>query len=192
MAYQINLEGFEDLKIDPRYKINVNSGVVLGLNNKILKSKGDIYHRVNIGGGNTKNLSRLVWSQVNGSIDGKFDVDHIDNNPDNNSISNLQLLTHQENLKKSAKNRDYSFSKTTLQNIKRVKAIKIDDGTFEIYKSLYSCMTDIGVNAGLIKMCCEKSNRVKSGTSRINNNRYTFEYTDQEPTKLIKRKNAAN
>lgn len=191
MVYQLDLTGFVDLKIDPRYKVNVDTGVILGMNNKILvtKSEGSKYHCVSIGS-NRVSLSRLIYSQVHGPIEGDYDVDHIDGNPNNNAISNLQLLTHQENTKKSAKNRDYSFVKNILKNNRRVKAINIDDNSFEIYSSMYSCQNDVGVNVGIIKMCCDNINHVKSGISKINNHSYRFEYTTEEPTKKIQRKNA--
>ena len=41
--------------------------------------------------------------------DGKV-VDHINDNKEDNRLCNLQVVTQQENCKKSAKNRDYSFA----------------------------------------------------------------------------------
>ena len=38
-----------------------------------------------------------------------MDVDHIDNNPANNALSNLQILSRKDNLKK--RNMDYSYAK---------------------------------------------------------------------------------
>lgn len=43
---------------------------------------------------------RAVWAWFNDVAPSNMDVDHIDNNPFNNSISNLQLLTREENLAK--------------------------------------------------------------------------------------------
>lgn len=37
-----------------------------------------------------------------------MDVDHIDGNPQNNALSNLRLLSHQDNLK--ARKMDYSYA----------------------------------------------------------------------------------
>ena len=51
-------------------------------------------------------VHRVVWECFNGPIPENMDIDHIDSNPKNNSLNNLQLLTHKENLKK----RDMDFS----------------------------------------------------------------------------------
>ena len=42
-------------------------------------------------------VSRLVWEAFNGPIPAGYEVDHKDNNPENNRLDNLQLLTHKEN-----------------------------------------------------------------------------------------------
>lgn len=44
--------------------------------------------------------SRLVYAYFIGDIPDDYDVDHIDNDPYNNKLSNLRLLTREENLKK--------------------------------------------------------------------------------------------
>ena len=45
-------------------------------------------------------VSNIVWIWFNGQIPQGYDIDHIDNNPMNNNLSNLQLLTRKENLAK--------------------------------------------------------------------------------------------
>ena len=44
--------------------------------------------------------SRLVYAYFIGDIPDNYDVDHIDNNPYNNQLYNLRLLTRDENLRK--------------------------------------------------------------------------------------------
>jgi len=44
-------------------------------------------------------LSNLVWMWEVGEI-GDYDIDHIDGDPMNNSLDNLQKITHKENLEK--------------------------------------------------------------------------------------------
>lgn len=45
-------------------------------------------------------LSRLVFAWFHGLCPNYSDVDHIDNDPFNNSIDNLQLLTRKQNINK--------------------------------------------------------------------------------------------
>ena len=45
-------------------------------------------------------VHRVIWETFNGPIRGTKEVDHIDDRRWNNNIGNLQLLTHEENLKK--------------------------------------------------------------------------------------------
>lgn len=47
----------------------------------------------------TLRLQRAVWEFYNGSIPEGYQIHHIDGNKQNNNISNLQLLSHQEHAK---------------------------------------------------------------------------------------------
>ena len=44
--------------------------------------------------------SRLIYAYFIGDIPENYDIDHIDNNPYNNKLNNLRLLTREENLRK--------------------------------------------------------------------------------------------
>ena len=67
-------------------------------------------------------IPRFIWKCSNGNISNGYVIDHIDNDKTNDKIENLQLLTHQQNCKKSAKNRDYSFVGNTIKNLKKCKS----------------------------------------------------------------------
>ena len=45
-------------------------------------------------------LHTVIYAWYKGEVPLGYDIDHIDNNSLNNNIDNLQLLTHEENLKK--------------------------------------------------------------------------------------------
>ena len=47
-------------------------------------------------------VHKLVWESFKGKYRG-VEIDHIDDNPSNNTLDNLQLLTHRENIIKSFK-----------------------------------------------------------------------------------------
>ena len=53
---------------------------------------------------------RFIWECLNGLIpDGKV-IDHINDDRENNRLCNLQIVTHQQNCKKAAKKREYTFA----------------------------------------------------------------------------------
>lgn len=56
------------------------------------------YNRVYLNGKQYK-AHRLIYCMYHGYIDESLDIDHIDRNPYNNSISNLRLVTTSINLK---------------------------------------------------------------------------------------------
>lgn len=45
-------------------------------------------------------VHRVVWEAFNGSIKEGYEIDHIDGNPENNALNNLQMITHKENVQK--------------------------------------------------------------------------------------------
>jgi hypothetical protein len=59
----------------------------------------------------TANVHRLVWMFATmNTIHPEFQIDHRDNDPSNNHISNLQLITKQENLDRRYQNEEsYEF-----------------------------------------------------------------------------------
>ena len=65
---------------------------------------------------------RFIWEYFNGIIpEGKV-IDHINKNKEDNRLCNLQIVTHQMNCKKSAKDQDYTFTAENYKNGKCLKA----------------------------------------------------------------------
>lgn len=52
-------------------------------------------------GGKHYSVHKIVWESFNGPIPKGYEVDHIDGDPNNNALSNLQLITHKENCQKA-------------------------------------------------------------------------------------------
>jgi hypothetical protein len=172
-----------------RYFCEPTTGIIINHLNKEIKTwqEHNGYLHINIrynGKSKTYSHHRFVYECVNGLIPKDKEIDHIDNNRTNNKISNLQLVTHQENLKKSAKNRDYTFVKHNHKNKHLIKAEAIDGSEIIYYDSMYSCQELLKVNAGIIKYCCEGKNHVKSGKSKLNNKSYKFNYVDEIPENI--------
>lgn len=64
-----------------------------------IKGKAKTYH-----------ISRLVWTAFNGAIPQNYQIDHINNNPQDNRIENLQCITASENCKKKyTDNQDFQI-----------------------------------------------------------------------------------
>ena len=125
-------------------------------------------------------VHRFVYEYFNGIIpDGKV-IDHVNNIKDDNRLCNLQLMTHPENCKKSAKRRDYTFVAKNHQNKKCVKATNSDTNEVSYYNSMYAVQQHLGINAGIVKMVCEKINGCKTGISKIDNHSYKFEYVNKQ------------
>ena len=97
-------------------------------------------------------VHRFVWECFNSIIpEGKV-IDHINNDKEDNRLCNLQLVTHQENCKKSAKNRDYTFVAENHKNKKCVKAINIETNEVSYYNSMYAIKQHLGIDPGIVKM----------------------------------------
>ena len=125
-------------------------------------------------------VHRFAYECFNGLIpDGKV-IDHINNIKDDNRLCNLQLLTPQENCKKSAGRRDYTFVSKNRQNKKCVKATNIDTNEVSYYNSMYAIFQHLDINAGIVKMVCEGLNCCKTGISKQDKCQYKFEYVKKE------------
>lgn len=131
-------------------------------------------------GNKTYYVHRFIYECYNGVIpDGKV-IDHINDNKVDNRLCNLQLLTQQQNCKKSVKNRDYTNVVNDFKNRRCVKATNKNNNEISYYNSLYSVNQHLGVNSGIVKQVCEGVNRYKSGVSKKDGCSYTFEYIKQE------------
>ena len=93
----MRLEGYSD------YEIDVEKGTVWSYKRNryigVPNERGYITLRLTDDNGVERNwkLHRLIWTAVNGEIPENMQVNHIDENKNNNSISNLNLMTNYEN-----------------------------------------------------------------------------------------------
>ena len=62
---------------------------------------------------NTYHLCRILYAYFIGTVPAGYDVDHIDNNSLNDSLSNLQILTRRENLLKRGRGHNQHNCKWT-------------------------------------------------------------------------------
>ena len=107
-------------------------------------------------------VSRFVYECFKGNIPDDKEVDHIDNNKQNNSIKNLQLLTHKENTRKS--------------RCKKVKSFNIETREEKNFRSVneaakYNCISPASV-------CLNCKKRTKVVTSKKDGMIYIFNYIE--------------
>lgn len=57
------------------------------------------YFDVHVKNHKTVRLHRLIWETFNGEIPKGYEIDHIDGDTSNNSLSNLRCVTHLENIR---------------------------------------------------------------------------------------------
>ena len=125
-------------------------------------------------------VHRFIWECFNGIIPDDKVIDHINNDKEDNRLYNLRLVTHQQNCKKSAKDRDYTFAANNCKNRRCVKATNKNTNEVTYFYSLYAVNQHIGINAGIVKMVCEGLNNCKSGVSKKDGNSYTFQYIKRD------------
>lgn len=71
-------------------------------------------------------VHRVIWTAVNGPIPKGYEVNHIDEDKNNNSIGNLNLLTHTENVNWGTKIERTSLkNKTSMRNSVKAKEHRI-------------------------------------------------------------------
>lgn len=107
----------------------------------------------------TKNVHKLIWEAFNGKVPKGYEINHISECKTENSLSNLNLLTHKANLNwgthnkrgaitKSIVLRNYkTLSKPVIQKSLEGEIIKIWPSTMEIQRQL-------GYDHGHIGACC--------------------------------------
>ena len=116
---------------------------------------------------------RFVFECFYDLIEKDKQINHINSIRTDNRIKNLEVVTASENIKKSAKNRNYG---SYCKNPKRVKAINLFSKEETNFNSLYSAGKMLGIKPAQISMIC--SGICKTATSKINGQKYSFRYLD--------------
>ena len=119
---------------------------------------------------------RFIWECFHGEVLNDKLIYHINKNTCDNRLSNLCLKSKKDFFNNIIIERDYSFVKNNHANRRSIRAINLNTGEVSCFKSMYAVRKDLGINAGIVKMICDKVNNCKTGISRINGDRYTFQY----------------
>ena len=105
-------------------------------------------------------VSRFVYECFKGEIPVDKDVDHIDSNKKNNSINNLQLLSHKENVRKA--------------RCKKVVSLNIETQEEKIFDSLTQAAEFYQIDISAVCVNCQK--KIESCKSKKDGKRYKFFY----------------
>ena len=98
-------------------------------------------------------LHRVVWESVTGEpIPENLEINHIDENKENNAISNLELLTNNENNNFGTRNIRISKTMTNGKTSKSVGAYK-DCELMITFKSIAEAQRN-GFYSGAVSKCC--------------------------------------
>lgn len=108
-------------------------------------------------------IHRLVCQAFLPNPDNKPFVNHIDGNPNNNCVANLEWCTHKENVRHAIEVLGHDFSEYTSKKIRCIE-------TGKVYKSMTEASRQTGVNLGKICM-------VARGT-RVTAGGYKWEYVN--------------
>jgi len=130
-------------------------------------------------------VHRFVFECFNGIIPDAKVIDHTNNNKEDNRLCNLQLMTQQQNCKKTVKFRDLSNNH---KNRKCVKATNKNTNEVTYFNSTYAVKQHLSINH--VWNICE-NHGCKSGKSKKDGCYYTFQYIKEEdlPENHIKSSN---
>lgn len=145
------IKGYEDYLIneDGTKIYSVRSKRYLTIQYNVCKLKNRDYIKPFViltldGKHKTKIVSNLVYATYNGDLKPGYQVDHIDNNPQNNHYSNLQLLTASANNKKRFT--DTPEFTAWGNKTRKVKCIT----TNEVFYSLRECARKLKLSVGAL------------------------------------------
>ena len=99
-------------------------------------------------------LHRVVWESVTGSpIPKGYEINHISEAKDENMITNLELLSHKENLNYGSRNARASKTKTNGVRSKQVGAFNNNGELVMTFQSTAECGRQ-GFNQSAVAACC--------------------------------------
>lgn len=189
-SYELNLKNYEPCTIKglENYSVNVKRGKLINSKSRYVGNKNANGYIQTTIKGKTYFIHRIVYLQAHPDekFESRQEIDHRNGKRDDNRIKNLQLLTHQKNLIKSAKTRDYSFTKNNHKNKKCILETRLDTNDKRLYGSLFQVAKHRLINAGSVKFICEGV--CNTVLSPKNNKEYRYEYIDKAKYERLKSK----
>ena len=143
----MKLEGYNDYEIYPE------TGQVFSYKrNKYIGAKGkNGYYRVTLTSDEgvvwRTYIHRVIWFAVNGDIPDGMQVNHIDEDKNNNSISNLNLMTPKENI-------NYGTGKERKTRSQSKPVVGIKDGMIVLCFQSVNDASRNGYASSRVSACC--------------------------------------
>lgn len=113
---------------------------------------------------------KVIWQYFNGDIPEGMQINHIDEDKTNNALSNLNLMTAEQNSNWGTRNNRISETKTNLPSMSK-KVVQIDKITGEVicvYPSLREAERVGQFDSGAVSACC-KNKYMRSGNNIYKN-----------------------
>lgn len=95
---------------------------------------GDKYGRV-WASGKMLLIHRVIWTMFNGELSSKLHINHIDHNPNNNRISNLEAVTVRQNNNLKRKQDTYKIVKNKQGDAVSIQISYLNDNLTRCYKN---------------------------------------------------------
>ena len=108
-------------------------------------------------------VHRLVFEVFNGHIPEGYEINHLDERPVNNALSNLSLVTHKENLNWGTRNEKVSIKMTNGKLSKVVLQFTLDDILIKEYPSTQQIERETGFSHQHISACCNGKHKTAYG-----------------------------
>lgn len=165
----MKLEGYSSYEIYP------NTGKIYSyITNRYIGGKDkDGYIIVNLRGDNgvkkVFRVHKLIWNIVNGEIPEGMEINHIDENKSNNSISNIYPLSHIDNCNWGTRNE--RILKNRKGKFKKKPVIALQGENIKLYFSSTRDAEIQGYCSGHITNCCWGKAKTHKG--------YEWQYLDE-------------
>ena len=128
-------------------------------------------------------VHRAMWETFKYPIPDNYVIDHLDSNPRNNKLENLDCVTREINSQRAQKNngafREKAKKAHTLRRF--IKSINILTGEEKYFYSKSQAGKHFSCSPALVYLICEKLNNSKTFGGNIK-----FEYCETVPTNYIK------
>lgn len=98
-------------------------------------------------------IHKAVWESFHGKVPDGYEINHIDENPLNNRLDNLNLLTHKQNM---------SWGTIKEKQSKPIIQCSLNDEFIKEWSSAIEIFKELGFNNTVISKCCSDKQNHKT------------------------------